>query len=219
MRWCECFKASDLFKWLNIEEDTCKTKIDRLNRALEMFYMDTLNFPENIEAEWFWWSWLIDIETKYPIYSLKWIYATWCSTSCFVEEDDICIECWQCPDCPKPKLLQTFPAKYDLKQWQYDIICDNKVRFHQYSFASNQFIVYSKWPKKIETMNDDVCMSTKMKIAFQYLLERTYALRDREFNAINLYQSLYTQTLKNISWSNDFIPYSVWGSFYNLNKW
>jgi len=219
MRWCECFKASDMFKWLNIEDDTCKTKIDRINRALEMFYMDTLDFSENIQAEWFGGSWIIDIKTQFPIYSLKWFYATWCSSECFVEEDNICIECWRCPECPEPKLLQTFPAKYDLKQWQYDITCTDKVRLHQYDFASNQFIVYSRWAKPIETLNDEICMSTKMKIAFQYLLEWTYAIRDREFNAINLYQWLYTQALQKIKWSNEFIPYSVWNQTYNLNKW
>lgn len=218
MRWCECFKAKDLFVWLNLEDDTCKTKLDRLNRALEMFYMDTLDFEENIQAEWFWWSGLIDVETKYPIYSLKGFYANWCKDACFVEDDNICIPCWTCMDCPAPKLLQMFPAKYDLKEWQYEIICDNKVRVNQYSFATNQFIVYSRWSKKIETLEDEVCMSTKMKIAFQYLLEWSYAVRDREFNAINFYQSLYTETLRKVSKSSDFIPYSVWSQKYNLNN-
>ena len=216
--WCECIKAKEFFKWLNIEDDTCKTKLDRLNRTLEMFYMDTLDFEENLQAEWFWGSGLMNIDTLYPIYKFVGIYWTWCKNECFVEGDNVCIPCWRCNECPEPRQLQTFLWQYDLRQWQYRMLCDNRIEYNQYDFATNQYIVYSRWPKKITSMDDDICMSTKMKIAFQYLIEWSYAIRDREFNAINLYQSLYTQALQKIKWSSEYIPYSIWNQKYNLNS-
>lgn len=221
---CERTKIKDLFKWLNVKDDTCSPKIARINRILRNFYIDTIDFDQNIVSQEVVCAWDMSIETEYPIYKLRWFY--WvvtednrhCSKQCIAmsAEDHVCRTCSSTPQ--ETFLLKTYQTNGSRQEWQYTIACDNVIHFNPYSCFDKVFLEYSRWPLTITTVEDEIELDSKMLIALEYLIEAHYALRDDEYNRATKYEEMYTKTLQKILNSDTFIPYSVWASNSKTSK-
>lgn len=220
---CEKIKIKDLFKWLNISDVTCSVAINRINRILRWFYLDTIDFDQNRISEEIVCNWDTKHETEFPIYKLRWFYAvidpnnSQCiNLHCVAhsEEDQICISCGTDPQVTYA--LKTFPTKWERAQWQYTMTCENTVFFHAYDCFNKVYIEYSKWPLKVTSLEDEIQIDSKMLIALEYYIEWHYALRNKELNMSNKFAELYSQVLWKLADSESFIPYSIGSSNWNV---
>lgn len=215
---CEKIKVKDLFAGLNLSDTTCSGMVNRINRILRNFYLDTIDFEQNRVSQEVTCIWDTTINTEFPIYKLRWFYVKvdsniqCVSMHCITNstEDEVCRTCTWDPQ--STYLLKTFQTKWDRSEWQYTISCDNTIHFNNYSCFDHVFIEYSRWPLTVTSIDDYIQIDSKMLIALEYYIEWHYSLRNKELNMSNKYAEVYSKVLAQLADSNSFIPYSIGSS-------
>lgn len=187
-----CIKVKDLFSSLSVSDPSCTRQIARINRILRMFYLDTVWYTQNIVEHWFSWKNEIIIKAKYPIYKIYWFYWKW-EWKCFREFKRSC-SCWSCKKCTTKEIMLT-QSNYWVDEWEYMRKCENEVYVNLWVNAGQSYMLYSRWPETITSLNDDICIDPYMLTWLELLIEWFYERSNWEANRMQVTDSYYKKWL------------------------
>lgn len=171
----EKITIKELLDSTRIFDQWCSKKVQRINRILRNFYLATVDLPWNIIAETFTGKWLYDIRVDYPIYKIHGFFGcgNW---NCFISQSD------KCSSCDDTKQIKLYRVDHEPREWQYKIVDCNTVRISMPCDASNQYILYSRWPITIQWINDEIEIDSFMRTWLEYFIEAFY---EREWGEVN----------------------------------
>lgn len=201
MNCSSCLTAREILEWVRTIDQGCAKKVQRFNRILRNFYLDTVDVSYNIVAEPIGATWLHTINTQYPIYKLFGFFGNWCD-SCFIDQNNKCCGQWT-------SQLKMYNVDWNPWIWQYKKICDTEIYAGIPYDLKNGYIVYSRWPIEISSMNDEVCLDPSMRTGLEYYIEMFYSETDWELNRMNVSKANYNEWLDKVKKASDNMTFSV----------
>ena len=203
---CKCIKAKEIMNGVRSVDQWCAKKVDRFNRILRQFYLHTAWLKYNYESE----NINADgtIQTEYPIYKTIGFFGKWCSSDCLLDFDDVC-----CGDGLKAlKMHEIF--WWNLQQWQYIQECEDQIKAALPAGTNSRMYVYSKWPKTITSMEDEICIQPAMLVGLEYLIESFHYENQWELNNATLATNKFNEWLAKIKETAKWITYRIesWGT-------
>lgn len=202
MNCTQCKTAKEILAWIRSIDQWCSKKVDRFNRVLRNFYLDTRNVPLNLVAQAITQEWLHTIQTDYPIYKVFGFFGNWCSKNYIHENNALC---WQ--DISMLKMFQVDWA--NLKTGQYKRICDTEINANIPNWIKDGYFVYSRWPISISGMNEEICMDPMMLTWFEYMLEKFYWEVDENVNTRETARQNYKDWIDSIKDAADTVTFSI----------
>lgn len=214
MNCSPCMSAKEIFSSIREVDQWCKNKVARFNRILRNFYLDTVDVPSNIIAQEINWSGLITIQTEYPIYKIFWFFwEAWsCTSACYIDKWSKC-----CGD--GTDQLKMFNVSVSPKIWQYKTKCDTEIEAGIPNSLKWGYLLYSRWPIEINSMNDNVCLNPLMLTWLEYLIEAFYAESNLEDNKMSVSMQHYNKRLEEVKKATDTFTFSVEFGWSNYNYW
>lgn len=198
-------KVSEIYKWTNITDSGCGSKIARFNDILSSFAIEVFDFyPRKVierfapaECKW-------QIATTHPIAKVRGFFGKWCNTWCSLDPKDCCA--WY------RRLLMEEMYWDNLDQNSYAIVYDDnwntwdvndnfsdKIIFRLPPGLTDAFIVYSKWFPKVKSMNDNIDIDRYTLSLLRLYMKSEYALEsDNDINASANYYSRFQTKLKKL---------------------
>lgn len=198
-------KASEIYKWTNITDSGCDSKIARLNDILSSFAIEIFDFyPRKVIERFTPAECKGQITTRYPIAKVRGFFGKWCNIWCSLDPKDCCA--WY------RRLLMEEMYWDNLDQNSYAIVYDDdwntddiqdtfsdKVMFRLPSGLTDAFIVYSKWFPKIQSLNDDIDIDRYTLSLLRLYMKAEYALEsENDINMSANYRSLFQTKYKKI---------------------
>ena len=184
-------KVKDIYKWTNITDSGCDSKISRFNDILSSFAMEIYDFyPRKVIERFTPTDCKGQITTTYPIAKVWWFFWKGCNTGCSLDPKDCCA--WY------RRLLMEEMYWDNLDQNSYAIIYDkdwgdgaDKVMFKLPKDLTDAFIVYSKWFPKVSSMDDDIDIDKYTLSLLRLYMKSEYALESN--NDINMSANYYSR--------------------------
>jgi len=204
----ECLTIKELLSATRIYDQWCAKKVQRINRILRNFYLDTIDISQNIVAQEFSGTWQIIITTIDPIYKIQWFFWEW-SWPCFIDQSSRCT-----PWC-STKQLKMSRADSCPKEWQYYIADCNTIQTNIVCNVKNWYIVYSNWPQQIESINDKICIDSYMRTWLEYFIEAFYERDAGEANRMGNSERLYKERIEKARKASDTRTFSIGSWFSN----
>jgi hypothetical protein len=201
MNCSPCLTAKEILDWVRTIDQGCAKKVQRFNRILRNFYLDTIDIPYNIVAEPIVASWIHTINTQYPIYKIFGFFGTGCD-KCYIDQNNKC-----CGE----GTSQLKMYNVDFNPWigQYKKICDTEILAWIPNNLQNGYIVYSRWPVEILSMDNQVCLDPAMRTWLEFYIEMFYSETAWELNRMNLSKANYKEWLDKIKEASDNMTFSV----------
>ena len=214
MNCSSCIKAKDIFAWIREVDQWCKNKVARMNRILRNFYLDTVDVPWNIVAQAINWSWIQTIQTEYPIYKIFWFFwqAWTCTAQCYIQSGSKCCGDWT-------DQLKMYHVNLNPWIWQYTSKCDTEIIAWIPQSLKWWYFLYSRWPKEIQSMDDEICLDPRMLTWLEYLIEAFYAESNLEDNKMSIAMQHYNKRLEDVKKATDTFTFSVEFGWTNYNYW
>lgn len=196
-------KVSDIYKWTNITDSGCKSKIARFNDILSSFAVEIYDFyPRKVIQRFAPADCKAQLTTTYPIAKVWGFFWKWCDTWCSLDPKDCCA--WY------RRLLMEEMYWDNLDQNSYAVIYDDagdednlldtysdKVIFKLPKGLTDAFIVYSKWFPKVKSLDDDIDIDRYTLSLLRLYMKSEYALEsDNDINMSANYLSRFQTKLK-----------------------
>lgn len=196
-------KVSDIYKWTNITDSGCKSKIARFNDILSSFAVEIYDFyPRKVIQRFAPADCKAQLTTTYPIAKVWGFFWKWCDTLCSLDPKDCCA--WY------RRLLMEEMYWDNLDQNSYAVIYDDagdednlldtysdKVIFKLPKGLTDAFIVYSKWFPKVKSLDDDIDIDRYTLSLLRLYMKSEYALEsDNDINMSANYLSRFQTKLK-----------------------
>lgn len=198
----KCKTAREIIDSIRAIDQGCSKKIDRFNRVLRNFYLDTRNIPLNLVAQPITSEWLHTIQTDYPIYKVFWFFGTWCWKSFIDETNTLCG--------PNTNFLKMYQVDWENPRvWQYRYECDTEIEANIPQGLRDGYFVYARWPVSITGMNEEVCMDPIMLTWFEYMLEKFYGEIDNDPNIREVARQNYKDRKESAKDATDGITFSI----------
>lgn len=212
MNCSSCMSAKEIFASIRETDQWCKNKVARMNRILRNFYLDTVDVPSNIIAEPINGTGVITIQTKYPIYKIFGFFweAGSCSSQCYIQKWSTCCGEWT-------DQLKMFHTTVSPKIWQYKTKCDTEIEAGIPTSLKWGYLLYSRWPIQIDSMNDEVCIDPLMLTWLEYLIEAFYSESNLEANKMSVSMQHYNKRLDQVKKATDTFTFSVEFGWSNYN--
>lgn len=191
-------KVKDIYKWTNITDSGCSSKVARFNDILSSFAIEIFDFyPMKVIQRFEPASCKAQITTKYPIAKVWWFFGKWCNIWCSLDPKDCCA--WY------RRLLMEEMYGDNLDQNSYAIVYDDywkceedatdrfsdKIMFKLPAWVTDAFVVYSKWFPKIQTLEDDIDIDRYTLSLLRLYMKSEYALESE--NDINMSANYYSR--------------------------
>lgn len=198
-------KVSEIYKWTNITDSGCKSKIARFNDILSSFAIEIFDFyPRKVIQRFAPADCKAQITTKYPIAKVRGFFGKWCNTWCSLDPKDCCA--WY------RRLLMEEMYWDNLDQNSYAIVYDDnwnsdddqdvfsdKIMFRLPTWLTDAFVVYSKWFPKVQSMDDDIDIDRYTLSLLRLYMKSEYALEsDNDINMSANYYSRFQTKLKRL---------------------
>lgn len=198
-------KVSEIYKWTNITDSGCKSKIARFNDILSSFAIEIFDFyPRKVIQRFAPADCKAQITTKYPIAKVRGFFGKWCNTWCSLDPKDCCA--WY------RRLLMEEMYWDNLDQNSYAIVYDDnwnsdddqdtfsdKIMFKLPTWLTDAFVVYSKWFPKVQSMDDDIDIDRYTLSLLRLYMKSEYALEsDNDINMSANYYSRFQTKLKRL---------------------
>lgn len=182
--------VKEIYKWTNISDSGCDSKIARFNDILSFFSMEIYDlYPRKIVERFTPATWKMLIDTTYPIVKVWGFYGKWCTNWCSLDPKDCCQ--WY------KKLLLTETYWDNLDANSYSIVWDKKIEVRLPGNMTDAFIVYSKWFEEVSSVNDNIDIDRYMLSLLRLYMKWEYALdSDNDINMSANYKSLFQTKLK-----------------------
>lgn len=219
-------KVSEIYKWTNITDSGCKSKIARFNDILSSFAIEIFDFyPRKVIQRFAPADCKAQITTKYPIAKVRGFFGKWCNTWCSLDPKDCCA--WY------RRLLMEEMYWDNLDQNSYAIVYDDnwnsddeqdtfsdKIMFKLPTWLTDAFVVYSKWFPKVQSMDDDIDIDRYTLSLLRLYMKSEYALESAsDINAGANYYSKFQTKLKRLKEMYDNnIKYIAPGALNAANK-
>lgn len=205
-----CKPASEIIDSLRVSDLWCKKKLDRINRILRNFYLSTVWLSDNIEYQPIAGDWLQTIQTEYPVYKVMWFFWSWCWAECYMTQSDKCCGEWT-------KQLKMYKTNIEPRIWQYRIECEDEIIANIPKWF-NWYIVYSKWPKKINSLSDNICINWTMLSWLEYYMEMFYEWVEWDLNRMTISKQNYQEWLDQVKESEENRVFDVNNWEWTMNK-
>lgn len=190
-------KVSEIYKWTNITDSGCKSKIARFNDILSSFAIEIFDFyPRKVIERFSPADCKAQLTTTYPIAKVWGFFWKGCNTWCSLDPKDCCA--WY------RRLLMEEMYWDNLDQNSYAIVYDDngntddildtfsdKVIFKLPSWLTDAFIVYSKWFPKVKSLDDDIDIDRYTLSLLRLYMKSEYALESE--NDINMSANYYSR--------------------------
>ena len=198
-------KISEIYKWTNITDSGCKSKIARFNDILSSFAIEIFDFyPRKVIQRFAPADCKAQITTKYPIAKVRGFFGKWCNTWCSLDPKDCCA--WY------RRLLMEEMYWDNLDQNSYAIVYDDnwnsddeqdtfsdKIMLRLPTWLTDAFVVYSKWFPKVQSMDDDIDIDRYTLSLLRLYMKSEYALEsDNDINMSANYYSRFQTKLKRL---------------------
>lgn len=205
----KCITAKDLLCWLWINFWTdCDKQSCKLNAILRRHYTNLVNTKITRCAIGFTWGWHQQLTTAdwSDIYRVLWVY---------VELEDNC-DIWPCYrkeescwcDCDDTYSLAISEAYWELWVWEYSVDW-NEVCINVWENVKRWHIVYSRWPKEISSIEDDICLEPMEIEILQMWVLRYQAEIEKDFNLAKYFEQQMYNLKTRIVELEDRIPFSI----------
>lgn len=219
-------KVSEIYKWTNITDSGCKSKIARFNDILSSFAIEIFDFyPRKVIQRFAPADCKAQITTKYPIAKVRGFFGKWCNTWCSLDPKDCCAwyrrllmeeMYWDNLD------ANSYAIVYD-DNWNSDDdqdVFSDKIMFRLPTWLTDAFVVYSKWFPKVKSMDDDIDIDRYTLSLLRLYMKSEYALEsENDINASANYYSRFQTKLKKLKEMYDNnIKYIVPGALNAANK-
>lgn len=190
-------KVKDIYKWTNITDSGCASKIARFNDILSSFAIEIFDFyPRKVIQRFAPADCKAQITTKYPIAKVWGFFGKWCSVWCSLDPKDCCA--WY------KRLLMEELYWDNLDQNSYAIVYDDngnpedandefsdKIMFILPKWVTDAFVVYSKWFPKVKSLDDDIDIDRYTLSLLRLYMKSEYALESE--NDINMSANYYSR--------------------------
>lgn len=185
------YTVKQIYKWTNISDSGCQSKIDRFNDLLSSFSWEIFDlYPMKTIERFAPATCKSQLETKHPIAKVWWFYGKWCNVMCAINPQDCCAG--------YKRLLMEEMYWDNLDQNSYSIVWDNLVNMKLPEWLTDAFIVYSRWFEQVESMDDEVDMDRNILSLFRLYMKSEYAIENSDLNAWANYRSLFQTKLKRL---------------------
>lgn len=198
-------KVSEIYKWTNITDSGCKSKIARFNDILSSFAIEIFDFyPRKVIQRFAPADCKAQITTKYPIAKVRGFFGKWCNTWCSLDPKDCCAwyrrllmeeMYWDNLD------ANSYAIVYD-DNWNSDDdqdVFSDKIMFRLPTWLTDAFVVYSKWFPKVQSMDDDIDIDRYTLSLLRLYMKSEYALEsDNDINMSANYYSRFQTKLKRL---------------------
>lgn len=200
---CDTVTANDILNWTRSIDTWCLKKVDRFNRILRQFYLDTTNIKFNYIVESLDDSWIQ--ETEFPIYKSIAFIAEWCSDNdCILDFKDFCCGEWL----NVIKMEELYG--WELYKWSYILKCVDEIEYELPQNAVNPSFIYAQWPKELSSMNDSIEIYPQMRVWLEYLVELFYYETQEEPNKTVIARQNYERWLKKIEEVSRNTTLKIW---------
>lgn len=155
------------------------------------------------------WWWHMELETHSgnDIYKVLWAY---------VELEDEC-QVWDCYqkiedcwcECDNTYRLAISEAYRELSVWEYSVDW-NKLCINVWDNVTRWYVVYNRWPKEIESIEDEICLEPLEIELLQMWILRYQAEIDKNFELASYFEKqMYNQKTRIMNDIEDKIPFSI----------
>lgn len=178
-------KVSDIYKWTNITDSGCESKIARFNDILSSFAMEVFDFyPRKIIERFAPAECKAKISTTYPIAKVWGFFWKGCKVWCSLDPKDCCA--WY------KRLLMEEMYWDNLDRNAYSVnYSTNEVSMLLPAWVTDAFIVYSKGFPEVTKMDDDIDIDPYTLSLLRLYMKSEYALESE--NDINMSANYYSR--------------------------
>lgn len=201
MQCTQNMTAKELLDWARMIDQWCSKKLDRINRILRNFYLDTVDIPYNFIAQPIVSTGLHTIQTEFPVYKIFGFFGNGCN-ACYIDQDNKCCG----PDTSMLKMYQVDRAP-QIGQYQYK--CDTEILANIPGGLKNGYFVYSAWPIKVTSINDEIKIHPTMRSGLEYFVEKFYAEMDKDMEVRAMAKQNYEDWGKKIKDATDNPTFSI----------
>lgn len=196
-------KVKDIYKWTNITDSGCDSKISRFNDILASFATEVYDFyPRKYIQRFEPTSCKSYIYATYPVAKVWGFFWKGCKVWCSLDPKDCCAG--------YKRLLMEELYGDNLDQNSYSITYDDagqddddndeykdKINFILPAWTTDAFVVYSKGFPKVKTLNDDIDIDRYTLSLLRLYMKSEYALEsDNDINMSANYYSRFQTKLK-----------------------
>lgn len=186
----KCVSANEILCWLGIEFSTdCERSVCKVNSILRRHYANLVLSKTTEKAIWFTWANEITTNTDNweDIYRVNWV---------FVKVTDCCTP-WPCLtkvkscdnyECDYWYQLSIKDALWELEPGCYTVDCD-KISINVGAEVERGYITYSKWPKEITSMDEEICIDPLEVELLQMSFLRADAEIKRDFEMAQYFET------------------------------
>lgn len=187
----------------NCEKDVCK-----FNSILEDHYMMLVNTESTKAAVWFTWQWIQQVTSLNgeDIYRVHSIAVTPCDKCCppsCMHKLDSCDDC-----CNHWYWLEIHNAYFELDKWGF-VVNNNKIDFNVGEGIVKWHVIYSRWPKEITSLDDQICVDPKEMRLLKASISKNWAEMAWDFEAANYFEGRQFKAMQQIEQIEDRTPYRI----------
>lgn len=187
-------KVKDIYKWTNITDSGCDSKVARFNDILSSFAVEVFDFyPRKVLERFMPTSWQFTFSTKYPIAKVWGFFWKGCNVGCSLDPKDCCAGYrrllmeelyWDDLD------ANSYSIDYDNMSADGSEIIDN-VTVRLPKWVNDALIIYSKGFPKVTSLNDDIDIDRYTLALLRLYMKSEYALEWT--NDINMSANYYSR--------------------------
>lgn len=171
-------------------------------------YLMMVNLETSKVAVGFTWKWLQEVSSVNweDIYRVHWIYVEPCDKCCppqCMSKEDWCDDC-----CDNLYSLHIYPAVWDLDVGAFSVN-SNKISFNVWDGIQKWYVVYSKWPKEITSLDDLICVDPKEIRLLKQTINKTRHEMNGDYEAANYFEKLQFKAFQQLEAIEDRLPHSI----------
>lgn len=183
-------KVKDIYKWTNISDSWCSSKIARFSDILNSFAIEVYDLYPRKYIQRFNPS-VEQINTKYPIAKVRGFFGKWCNVWCSLDPKDCCAGF--------RRLLIEELYWDSLDQNSYAIVWEKEIQVKVPGGTTDAFVVYSRGFDKVTSLEDVIDIDPYCLSLLRLYMKSEYALEsDNDINASANYYSRFQTKLKRL---------------------
>jgi len=183
--------VADIYKWTNITDSGCDSKVSRFNDILSSFSVELYDFyPRKVIERFSVTNCKMKFTPTYPIAKVWGFFWKGCQVQCSLDPKDCCA--WY------KRLLIEELYWNNLDQNSYSINYEtNEISLILPAWTSDAFVVYSKAFPEVKKMDNEIDIDRYTLSLLRLYMKAEYALEsDNDINMSANYRSLFQTKLK-----------------------
>lgn len=213
----KCMEVKDFLCWLDVDFGSdCDAAVCKMNAVLRRHYTKLIGSQATKSSLWFVWSWEHTLQSPNGenIYKVHWVHVQLCDEC---DPDECHIKMDWC-SCSNWYMIPLKPSLWDIDPWTYVTDCD-KVSINVWCNVKKWYIIYSRWPKEIESLDETICFDPLEEDILQTGIMRHYFQLKKELEMANYYEQMEFNARKHLKEEVESqIPYKIGFGKINCRK-